>query len=84
MQATAAQKFANIYGDQNLNTFKKLWADNADSKIFELKNIFDNPNMSSEEKSKARDKLLGNNQNVLKEFSNKWKNIEKLEKTGHL
>ena len=84
MQATAAQKFANIYGDQNLNTFKKLWADNADSKIFELKNIFDNPNMSAEEKSKARDKLLGNNQNVLKEFSNKWKNIEKLEKTGHL
>jgi hypothetical protein len=84
MQATAAQKFANIYGDQNLNTFKKLWADNADSKIFELKNIFDNPNMSTEEKSKARDKLLGNNPSVLKEFSNKWKNIEKLEKTGHL
>jgi len=84
MQATAAQKFANLYGDQNLNTFKKLWADNADSKIFELKNIFDSPNMSTEEKNKARDKLLGNNPSVLKEFSNKWKNIEKLEKTGHL
>ena len=84
MQATAAQKFANIYGDQNLNTFKKLWSDNADSKIFELKNIFDNNSMSKEEKVKARDDLLGNNPAVLKEFSNKWKNIEKLEKTGHL
>lgn len=84
MQATAAQKFANLYGDQNLNTFKKLWGDNADSKIFELKNIFDNNSMSKEEKIKARDELLGNNPAVLKEFSNKWKNIEKLEKTGHL
>jgi len=84
MQATAAQKFANLYGDQNLNTFKKLWADNADSKIFELKNVFDNPNISKEEKDKIRNNLLGNNPAVLKEFSNKWKNIEKLEKTGHL
>ena len=84
MQATAAQKFSNIYGDQNLNTFKKLWADNADSKIFELKNVFDNPNMSKEEKEKIRNNLLGNNPAVLKEFSTKWKNIEKLEKTGHL
>ena len=40
--------------------------------------------MSKEEKIKARDELLGNNPAVLKEFSNKWKNIEKLEKTGHL
>ena len=84
MQATAAQRFANLYGDQNLNTFKKLWGDNADSKIFELKNIFDNNKISKEEKNKARNELLGNNPADLKEFSTKWKNIEKLEKTGHL
>ena len=84
MQATAAQKFANLYGDQNSNTFKKLWADNADSKIFELKNIFDDPTLSKEEKEAARNKLLGNNPNVIKQFTTKWNNIKKLEQTGHL
>ena len=84
MQATAAQKFANIYGDQNSNTFKKIWADNADSKIFELKNIFDNSELTTKEKEAARDKLLGTNADVITEFTTKWNNIKKLEQTGHL
>ena len=48
----------NYFQDQNLNTFKKLWADNADSKIFELKNVFDNPNMSKEEIEQWRNNLI--------------------------
>lgn len=84
MQATAAQKFANQYGDQNMNTFKQLWSANADSKIFELKNIYDNPNLSEKEKDKARQELLGTDKKALEDYAKKWKNIQKLEKTGSL
>ena len=84
MQATAAQKFTEMYGDQNMNTFKQLWSKNADSKMFELKNIFANPDMSKEEKEAARDELLGKNKATLDEYARKWKNIQKLERTGSL
>jgi len=84
MQATAAQKFATKFGDQNMNSFKQMWSKNADSKIFELKNIYDDPNLNAKEKDEARIKLLGTNPNVLKEFKKKWENIEKLEKYGSL
>jgi hypothetical protein len=84
MQATAAQKFAQLYGDQNINTFKQLWSANADSKMFELKNIYDNPNISAEEKDKFRNELLGTDKKSLEDYARKWKNIQKLEKTGSL
>ncbi len=84
MQATAAQKFTQLYGDQNMNTFKQLWSANADSKMFELKNIYDNPDLSEKEKDKARTELLGNDKKTLEEYARKWKNIQKLEKTGTL
>jgi hypothetical protein len=84
MQANAAQKFTQLYGDQNINTFKQLWSSNADSKIFELKNIYDNPKLSAKEKDAARIELLGNDRKTLEDFARKWKNIQKLEKTGSL
>jgi hypothetical protein len=84
MQATAAQKFATKFGDQNMNTFKQMWSANADSKIFELKNIYDDANLNEKEKNAARDKLLGNNPAILEKFKKKWTNIEKLEKYGSL
>jgi len=84
MQATAAQKFTELYGDQNMNTFKQLWSKNADSKMFELKNIYDNPDMSEKEKEAARKELLGSNEKTLQEYARKWKNIQKLERTGSL
>lgn len=84
MQATAAQKFATKFGDQNMNSFKQMWSKNADSKIFELKNIYDDNNLDAKEKDAARERLLGNDPKVLKEFKKKWDNIEKLEKYGSL
>lgn len=84
MQATAAQKFATKYGDQNMNSFKQMWSKNADSKVFELKNIYDDPNLSTKEKDEARTRLLGNDPKVLKDFQKKWNNIDKLEKYGSL
>jgi hypothetical protein len=84
MQATAAQKFTQLYGDQNINTFKQMWSSNADSKVFELKNIYDNPKLSAKEKDAARIELLGTDKKTLEDFARKWKNIQKLEKTGSL
>ena len=84
MQATAAQKFTQLYGDQNINTFKQMWSSNADSKVFELKNIYDNPKLSTKEKEAARNELLGTDKKTLEDFARKWKNIQKLEKTGSL
>jgi hypothetical protein len=83
-KATALKKFADKFGDQNLSAFNQMWAGNADPKIFQLKNIFDDKNMSAKEKADARDKLIGNDEKQLKIFNEKWNNIKKLEQTGSL
>jgi hypothetical protein len=95
MQATAADKFKNKFGDNNLNAFKQMWSANADSKIFEAKNIFDS-DMSVEEKRAAIDKLLigrvvpkGGKMTEAEQkkrnlFTNKFDNILKLVENGTL
>jgi len=83
MQANAAQKFAQKYGDNNINTFKQMWAKNADSKVFEAINIFHQ--ISDPKKRKEEiDKLLGDDKNARQDFYTKYKNIQKLEATGEL
>jgi hypothetical protein len=84
MQANAANKFSQAYGDNNMNAFKQMWAKNADSKIFELYNVFNDPNLSKKEKEKARDSLLPKGAKERKMFQEKWNNIKKLEETGSL
>ena len=84
MQAIAAKKYSDQFGDANMNSFKQMWSKNADSKIFELHNIFNNPDMTDKEKDEARAKLIGNNPKTIKEFKDKWNNIQKLEKYGTL
>jgi hypothetical protein len=83
-KATAIKKFADKFGDQNLSAFNQMWAGNADPKIFQLKNIFDDKNMTAKEKADARDKLIGNDEKQIKIFNEKWNNIKKLEQTGSL
>jgi len=83
-KATAIKKFADKFGDQNISAFNQMWAKNADPKIFQLKNIFDDQNMSAEEKAKARDALIGKDPKQIKIFNEKWNNIKKLEQTGSL
>jgi ribosomal protein S24E len=83
-KATAIKKFADKFGDQNINAFNQMWSANADPKIFELKNIFDDQNMSADEKTKARDALIGKDAKQIKIFNEKWNNIKKLEQTGSL
>ena len=83
MQATAASKFAQKYGDSNLNSFKRMWSNNADSKVFEAMSIFENVKDPARAKEDI-DKLLGSNPQVRQQFFNKYNNIKKLTATGEL
>jgi hypothetical protein len=83
-KATAIKKFSDKFGDANISAFNQMWSANADPKIFQLKNIFDDQNMSAEEKAKARDKLIGTDKKQIQIFNEKYNNIKKLERTGSL
>ena len=84
LKANAIKKFSDKFGDQNINAFNQMWAANADPRIFQLKNIFEDKNMSAEQKAQARDKLIGKDQKTRKIFEEKWNNIQRLEQTGSL
>ena len=83
-KATAIKKFSDKFGDQNLKSFEQMWSKNADPKIFQAMNIFNDPRMSAEEKAKARDELLGTDKKQLNIFNEKYNNIRRLEQTGTL
>ena len=83
MQATGASKFAQKYGDSNLNSFKRMWSNNADSKVFEAMSIFENVKDPAKAKEEI-DKLLGSNPQARQQFYQKYNNIKKLTATGEL
>jgi hypothetical protein len=83
-KANGAQKFAEKFGDNNMKKFQQEWQKNADSRVFELYNIFNDPNMSDQEKKAYRDKILPKDEKQKKIFQEKWNNIQKLESTGSL
>jgi len=82
-QALAANRFAEKFGDNNLYKFKQEWAKNADSKIFQAMNIFDDAKDPREAK-KQIDALLGNDSRQRKIFFHKYNNIQKLIENGSL
>jgi hypothetical protein len=40
MMATGLQKHSQRFGDANAQRFTKMWSDNADSKVFQIMNIY--------------------------------------------
>lgn len=84
MQATAAQKFADKFGDNNMKAFQQMWSKNADSKVFEVMNLAKDSNLNAEEKQKIVDKLLGKDLEQRKIFNQKYQNILKLQQNGTL
>ena len=92
LQTDAASKFIKRYGPNNMDTFKKIWGDNADSKLFEMMNHHEDKTMTPEQKKMKRDELIGitpdmsaeKKKELLKEFQDKNNVIQKLVNTGGL
>ena len=92
MQATAAQKYAQKFGDNNMKSFQQMWSKNADSKIFELMNVVKDQNLSKEEKQAKTNELLGlsekmsekKKKEIIEEFRRKRNNLDKLTQNGTL
>ena len=92
LQTDAATKFIQRYGPNNMDTFKKIWGDNADSKLFEMMNHHEDKTMTPEQKKIKRDELIGitsdmsaeKKKELLKEFQDKNNVIQKLVNTGGL
>ena len=82
MQATGAQKFAQQYGDNNMNKYKQDWSRNSDSKIFEAINLSKGITDPKERLKKYTE--LFPSANDRKEFLDKYKNLKKLSETGSL
>ena len=83
MQATAAQKFSDKFGDNNIKSFKQMWSKNADSKIFEAINIADQVK-DPQERKKALDLIMPKDQKERQIYLKKYQNIKKLVDTGSL
>ena len=92
LQTDAATKFIQRYGPNNMDTFKKIWGDNADSKLFEMMTHHEDKTMTPEQKKMKRDELIGitpdmsaeKKKELLKEFQDKNNVIQKLVNTGGL
>lgn len=84
LQRQAANKFYQRYGTNNMGSFKQAWADNADSKVFQAMNIYQDEKLNGAEKKAMIDKLLGGNETERKKFYEKYQNINKLVNTGSL
>jgi len=83
MQANGAQKFAQQYGDNNIKAYQQLWNANADTKIFEVMNLYKDITDPTKRKFEI-EKLLGSDPAKRQEFYNKYQNIKKLSETGGL
>ena len=85
MQATGASKAAEKYGDNNLGKYRKEWAKNADSRVFELMSL---PQLIKDpvQRKKMADEIIGfpvgSKQREV--FLNKYRNIQKLSQDGAL
>lgn len=87
MQASGANAFANKYGEANLNSFKQAWAANADSKVFELINMYkaaEGLEGKKKEKALLEIKSFVGTGKQAENILQKYKNIKKLSETGEL
>jgi hypothetical protein len=85
MQATAAQKFTDRFGDNNMKKFQQEWSKNSDSKIFQIMNLAEDTSMPTSDKQKEIEKLLGPiGSKERKTAEQKYRNLIKLQQTGSL
>ena len=93
LQRQAADKFYRKYGANNMAAFKQEWANNADSRVFQAMNIYQEA--KNKEKANAEvAKVLGipadpkdwdeKDKKISDEFLTKYRNIKTLVNTGGL
>ena len=83
MRAIAAQKFAQRFGDNNMRAFQQAWTANADSRVFEIMNLYEEEKDPAVLKREVN-KLLGKDPEKRKKYLEKYQNIKKLTSTGSL
>lgn len=90
MQADAASKFVQKFGEANIGAFKDLWRKNSDTKAFQLLNLnkdSEGLDKNSPEYKKIKlqtDALLGTNPTKRQELIKKITNLQKLSQNGEL
>jgi hypothetical protein len=81
LEAQAAQKFAQRFGDNNLKAFQQAWTANADSRIFEAMNIMRDVTDPKARKEQI-DKLFGSDPKRRQEYFDRYQRLQRLVQTG--
>jgi len=83
MMANGLQQHSRKFGDNNTNRFRQMWAANADSRVFEIMNI-ERDVPEAKRKERAEQVLEGLDEGQRKILLDKYRNIQKLTRTGDL
>ena len=84
MMATALQKHSQRFGDANAQRFTKMWSDNADSKVFQIMNIYRDIEDPKLREAAAAEIVKDKNESQRKVLTKKFQHIVELTETGDL
>lgn len=81
LEAQAAERFSQRFGDNNLTSFRTTWQSNADTRIFQAMNIMRDVKDPAE-RAKEIDKLFGTNPADRKRYFEQYQRIKRMVETG--
>jgi len=81
LEAKAVSKFTKQFGVNNIASFQKVWGDNADREVLQLKAMQD---AGADEKDIDEFVFKGKTKQQIKELIQKEKNLDRLVEKGHL
>lgn len=81
LEAQAAERFSQRFGDNNLTSFRTTWQSNADTRIFQAMNIMRDIKDPAE-RAKEIDKLFGTNPADRKRYFEQYQRIKRMVETG--
>jgi hypothetical protein len=84
MMATALQKHSQRFGDANAQRFTKMWSDNADSKVFQIMNIYRDIEDPKLREAAAAEIVKDRNESQREVLTKKFQRIVELTETGDL
>ena len=84
MMATALQKHSQRFGDANAQRFTKMWSDNADSKVFQIMNIYRDIEDPKLQEAAAAEIVKDKNESQRAVLTKKFQRIVELTETGDL